>query len=153
MSLPLHQNLLKAANLTTLQNPFRDQANPPMMYRRQHWCSLRGRPMERLEKTNMKNIVQTSTQRQLKTIRHITHAIEDFEWTKILGPQLPTTMNKQRSHGTMKQPQPNPIPRTELQLSVMLVILSLVELLGLFQTIPNLHQKFIAVPKLLTDCS
>jgi hypothetical protein len=42
----------------------------------------------------MKNIMEVSTQRQLQLLCHIAHMIDDFEWPKKLGAQLPVTLGR-----------------------------------------------------------
>jgi hypothetical protein len=104
-----------------------------------YWWLLRQHPMKRLQKTNMKHIMNVSPSRQLKLICHIPNPLQDLIGTEELGPQLPTPAQPQRRNWTMQETQPYPLTRLKYYRTMPMIIDSLVVLLRLLQTIPHLR--------------
>jgi hypothetical protein len=51
----------------------------------------------------------------------------------------------------VQETKPDPFARRELHITVLVIVVTLVLLLGLLQTLPNLKQEFVPVLQLLMD--
>ena len=70
----------------------------------------------------MEYVVNAGALRQLEAIGHRAHAVQHLIRPGVLGAELPASPGHQGLSWTMKQPQPHPVPNSELQSPMMHVI-------------------------------
>jgi hypothetical protein len=93
----------------------------------------------------MEDVVDPGTVRQPKAIRHRPDALHHLEWTGVPRAQLTTRSRKQGLSRPVKETKPNPVIHSELQQTVVNVIIPLCISLSLQKTIPNIGDEGVAV--------
>jgi hypothetical protein len=108
--------------------------------------------LEWLEQPDVEYIMELGARRQLQPIRHVPNPLQDEERPIEFWTQLSATLDIERGKRLVDQAEPNPLADGERDLPMLMVIEVLVLLLRLFEPLPYLLQKLIALLHLSLHC-
>jgi hypothetical protein len=78
-------------------------------------------------------------------VSHVAHALKNHEWVKEFRPELAFALDVEGGHWPVQEAKLDPLPRCELQFSVLVIILILILMLSLFKVFSDLEQELIPV--------